>query len=261
MDNNILTEKDLEYLFWDERGKRKKKNPKKQFFVGIISFFAITLIIFFVVNFRSILNNISFWYNNEFQATVPENNDDVKLIVTGTQNKNNPVPNSSLPEIADNSMYIPIINIKAPITWKIANTPPEVVAGLEKGIIHIQGTSMPGEIGNVFITGHSSNYVWAKGNYNNIFSLLNRVVVGDVVQVKYQGINYLYKVSETKVVDPTDISPLENTTDSRLTLMTCTPVGTSLRRLIVVANQVVPDPSVNTTSKSKSNNSSLPGVR
>jgi len=48
---------------------------------------------------------------------------------------------------------------------------------LEKGIIKYPGSADPGTEGNSFIFGHSSNYPWAKGDYNNVFALLNELTL------------------------------------------------------------------------------------
>ena len=51
----------------------------------------------------------------------------------------------------------------------------------------------------------------------------------------------MYKVVEKKEVKPTDVSVLDQPTHERLaTLMTCTPIGTTLRRLIVIAQEIDP---------------------
>ena len=253
MADPVLTERDLEYIFAGKK-KSKTKSPWFQGALFLGSFLIISGIVFVIMNFTTLLQNFNFWYNNEYRIT-PINTEIAKLSSVGPQSAS-----SGLPTIDNNSLYLPIINVKAPIGFGIPNKPENVALGLSKGLIQIQGTALPGEVGNVFVTGHSSNYPWAKGNYNNVFALLNKVVVGDVVQIKYQNTNYIYKVSSIKVVDPTDVSVMESKKESVLTLMTCTPVGTSLRRLIVTANQVYPDPATNKTMQQRSVGDSLPPV-
>lgn len=124
----------------------------------------------------------------------------------------------------------------------------DIQAALLKGIVHYPGTVNPGEIGNTFFTGHSSNYVWAKGNYNDVFALLNEMVVGDKVTTYWEGQKYIYQVYDIKTVAPTETWVLQqsgNEYPSIMTLMTCTPVGTSLNRLIIRSKQIYPDPNTN----------------
>lgn len=256
MNDSTILEKDLEALFHSKTPSGKYKKVKT-FFLYVFVFIASCLIIYLVTNFQSLKTNLAFWYENEYKTDSTANTQPIFIEKNQT---NNTKPN--LPEIADNSVYISILNIKAPITWKIPNKPEQVKDGLVNGVIHIDGTALPGETGNVFITGHSSNYPWAKGNYNNIFALINKLVVGDLVQLKYKNVDYVYKVSDIKVVEPSDISVLAPTADPSLTLMTCTPVGTSLRRLIIISKQIYPDPKQNTGTNSTSGSSNkLPNVR
>jgi sortase A len=158
-------------------------------------------------------------------------------------------------------MVIPKIELDAPITWSVKNTDAEVQSALKNGLVNLQGTSLPGEAGNVFITGHSSDLPWSNGNYKTIFSLLNKMVVGDIIMLKYQNKEFIYKVHEVKVVQPDDLSVLDQTNDSILTLMTCTPVGTTLRRLIVASKQIYPETNTLQVKQEGTTLNELPKVR
>ncbi len=146
----------------------------------------------------------------------------------------------------DNYLIIPKIGKSVPIVeipfdnfkqqnWKALDK--DIETGLQNGVIHYPGTATPGQKGNVFITGHSSYYVWDKGRYKDVFALLGELAPGDEVHIIFGGHTYHYVVSEKKVVKPTDTEVLDQTSDHRLTLMTCTPVGTNINRLIIVALQ------------------------
>jgi sortase A len=105
---------------------------------------------------------------------------------------------------------------------------------LEYGIVRYPGSAKPGEKGNSFIFGHSSNFPWIAGEYNDVFSRLGQVEVGDIVFSYYGQKKYKYRVIEKKVVKPNDIGVLKNDeTKKELTLMTCWPIGTTLNRLII----------------------------
>ena len=195
-----------------------------------------------MLNFSAINKKIAWWYRDEFGVEPHKLQDAVVKIQSGTT----PTGSSALPEISDNSIFVESINVTAPIVFDVENNEKSVSSNLKNGVIQIKNTSKPGEIGNVFITGHSSNYPWVKSQYNSVFALLSNVVVGDLVQVKYLGTNYIYRVSNIFVVDPSDTSVLKSDPSfSILTLMTCTPVGTNLNRLIVQAQQIIPDPGLN----------------
>lgn len=111
-------------------------------------------------------------------------------------------------------------------------------AALQDGVVHYPGTSLPGQTGNVVITGHSSYFPWDPGRFKDVFALLHEVVIGDRIVVYYEQDKYLYEVSDIQVVLPSDIEVLKQTPADQLTLITCTPVGTNLKRLVVSAKPI-----------------------
>jgi sortase A len=77
-------------------------------------------------------------------------------------------------------------------------------------------------------------------DYKKIFSTLPEIEEGDEVLVNIAGVEYLFLVETKKVVAPDDVSVLTPPTAGKyLTLMTCVPPGTSLKRLIVVCKLAV----------------------
>lgn len=110
---------------------------------------------------------------------------------------------------------------------------------LQNGVIRYPGTAVPGKEGNVFITGHSSYYPWAPGDYKSVFARLKDLEVGDDIIVYYNQKKHHYIVREKKEVKADDVSVLAQEPGRRLlTLMTCSPVGTNIRRLVVVAEEI-----------------------
>jgi len=108
-------------------------------------------------------------------------------------------------------------------------------------VVHYPGTANPGQAGNFFVTGHSSYYPWSPGHYKTVFARLGELSEGDEIWIYYNGDKHRYIIRTKKEVVPSDISVLNQPSDQRLTtLMTCTPVGTTLRRLIIVAEEVDP---------------------
>ncbi|MFN7160282.1 MAG: sortase [Candidatus Gracilibacteria bacterium] len=147
----------------------------------------------------------------------------------------------------DNRIVIPKIGQNIPIQeiapdnliredWQALED--DIQKGLQKGVVHYPGTAVPGQIGNVFITGHSSYYVWAPGEYKDTFALLHNLEIGDTIIIYYNENKYTYVIEERKVVKPNQVDVLKQSDDRRLTLMTCTPIGTALNRLILVAKQI-----------------------
>lgn len=148
---------------------------------------------------------------------------------------------------AEATISIPKINVYAPVMYEPSIAEGNVQKALESGVVHYGNTPVPGQSGNAVIFGHSSNDWWEPGNYKFIFGLLDKLSPGDRFSVDYQSKRYIYEVTSTRVVAPTDVSVLNPTAEPSMTLITCTPPGTSLKRLIVVANQVDPVPKAQPT--------------
>jgi sortase A len=104
-------------------------------------------------------------------------------------------------------------------------------SALNLGPGHMEHTALPGEHGNVVISGHRDTF----------FRNVHKLVAGDTLIVQRQRSRYAYRVIEKKIVDADDLSVIQPTTDDRLTLITCYPthyVGPAPQRLIVIAELV-----------------------
>ena len=143
---------------------------------------------------------------------------------------------------ADPRLIIPKLNIDVPINFDIPLS--DVMSAMNHGVAHyrISGASAyPGEIGNFIITGHSAGDVYSSNPYKYIFSGLERLEDGDLIYVNYNSVRYTYKVVAKQVIEPTNVSALVVQTDKPLiTLVTCTPLGTSRYRLLVTGEQISP---------------------
>lgn len=150
----------------------------------------------------------------------------------------------------DNRLIIPRISQNIPIVrvssenlikrdWNALEK--QMQKALRDGVVHYPGTALPGQDGNTVITGHSSYFPWDPGRFKDVFALLHDVVVGDEIVVFYEQKKYIYKISSIKVVLPKDLEALKPTSSEQLTLITCTPVGTNLKRLIVTATPSLPE--------------------
>ena len=161
------------------------------------------------------------------------------------------------------TITIPKINVSAPIVFEPSFDEAKIQKSLEGGVVHYGSTPLPGERGNSVIVGHSSNDWWEPGNYKFVFVLLDKLIPGDRYSVNYNGKKYIYEVTVVKVVEPTDVSVLAVTPEPTMTLITCTPPGTSWKRLVVQARQVSPevssDGNITIAQADQSQTSSLPG--
>lgn len=125
------------------------------------------------------------------------------------------------------------IGIVAPIIANVDGATKDIYnKKLKNGVAHLKGSSFPGQGGNIFIFGHSSSNI-GEGLYSKIFARLGKLEKGDKIIIFYKNKEYIYSVFEKKIVEKTDISVIESTKEEQLTLMTCWPVGTAEKRLII----------------------------
>lgn len=144
-------------------------------------------------------------------------------------------------------IVIPKINVDAPVVYDVPSLDEHVIQNkLRDGVVHypIPGAnSVPGQQGNTVVLGHSSNDVFDDGKYKFVFVQLDKMNVGDAFYLHYQGTRYTYSVKEKKVIMPNEVGQLVIDSPTPLaTLVTCTPPGTALKRLVVIAEQISPDP-------------------
>jgi len=139
------------------------------------------------------------------------------------------------------SIVIPKIAANAKILANVDSTDEKIyLPALQKGVAHAQGTAFPGEGGHIFLFAHSTDYFWNVGAYNAVFYLLGKLENGDEVNIFYKGQRFVYKVIGKKIVDPKQVEYLTRKSNKEfLTLQTCWPPGTTLKRLLVFATRVV----------------------
>jgi len=105
---------------------------------------------------------------------------------------------------------------------------------LNRGVGHIPGTAMPGQVGNVGVAGHRDGF----------FRGLKDLAAGDVIEMQRAGAGDTvdrYVVRNVAIVMPADTSLLKSTSGSELTLVTCYPfryVGSAPQRYVVQASLV-----------------------
>jgi LPXTG-site transpeptidase (sortase) family protein len=143
-----------------------------------------------------------------------------------------------IPKIGRN---IPLVDITHPNVQGVDELNDIFMKELENGVVRYPGSAKPGEKWNAFIFGHSSNFPWMKGNYNDVFALLDKVVFDDEVIVYYGQEKFVYKIHAKNVIRPWDVSVLKSNPEigaSEITLMTCWPIGTTLNRLVLTGKLV-----------------------
>jgi sortase A len=103
---------------------------------------------------------------------------------------------------------------------------------LNRGVGLWAGTSEPGGEGNVVLAGHRTTY-------SRPFSNLDKLTVGDIVSMTdADGIDVIYRVSETMIVEPEDMWITYDHETPTLTMFACHPKGSAEKRIVVVAELV-----------------------
>lgn len=130
-------------------------------------------------------------------------------------------------------IQIPKIDVDLPIYHGTSD------ATLLKGAGHLEGTSLPigGKSTRTVITAH-------RGLASaELFTRLNEVKKGDTFTLQVFGKTLMYRVINTRVIDPKDTAAIKAVKGKDLaTLITCTPLGINTQRILVTGERVWPTP-------------------
>lgn len=134
-----------------------------------------------------------------------------------------------IPKIGANAKIIPNVD---------TSDEPTYLEALKGGVAHAQGSGLPGDQNHIYIFAHSTDYFWNVGSYNAVFYLLSKLENGDEVNIFYDGKRHKYTVEGQKIIDPSEVEYITRKTPNELlTLQTCWPPGTTLKRLLVFARR------------------------
>ena len=177
--------------------------------------------LFILLNFNYLWANCVFLFRGNKAVYNQENGNNIK---------------SGLSE--PNQLAIVSLGVKAPIVYIQEKNEKAYQGALMEGVVHFPDTALPGQTGNCYIFGHSSDYIWSKGKYKSIFATLPSIKKGALINVTDQAGNlFVYEVFDSFVVSANDSSVLSQNTNGEkiLTLQTSYPIGTALKRFIVKA--------------------------
>ena len=205
------------------------------FFIDVVTFVIVGIAAYWFINVPAMKVRAAYvlWHQSNRVATSVDENQNVNTDIAQLQSSDNKPPVTT--DLSE-GLHIDKINVSAPITWNADSN--SINGALEKGVVHIAGTAMPGTPGNMFLTGHSSDYWWMPGDYKTVFALLDKMESGDEIQIAYNKNLYLYRVYNKQVISKDEVSNyVETDKPESVTLMTCYPVGTNWKRLIVQAER------------------------
>lgn len=113
---------------------------------------------------------------------------------------------------------------------------------LEKWVVRYPTTALPWTKWNTLLFGHTSYDERKDNTYGTVFAWLPKLEAGEIIQIVWDWQLYTYRVKEKKVVRPRDVNDTYlayNDPDTHLlTLMWCYPLGTTDKRILVIAELV-----------------------
>ncbi len=189
--------------------------------IFLLIFIIVFVIVFIIFNGRSFYNQIKY----ALKIDIEKSEEFIKKLPTAKENLYN----------IDDSIVIPKTNTNAPIVFPDTTDEKILFNELENGVVYYPSSVIPGQTGNTIILGHSSAYPWYNGKYGSVFSLLNQLESGDQIIIFYQKHIYIYKVTAKEVVAK-DAAIANQNEKSQLILISCWPVGTTWKRILVKAD-------------------------
>lgn len=149
-------------------------------------------------------------------------------------------PIKNTPKTNEFSLSIPAIGASSNVVGDVdAFDKDKYQDALKYGIAHAKNTGKPGEGKRIFLFAHSTNSPLNYSEYNAIFYQLRLLSEGEKIFINYKGDSHIYIVKQKEVVSATDTHWLtELGSSEQLVLQTCDPPGTTLRRLLVIAEPV-----------------------
>lgn len=128
-------------------------------------------------------------------------------------------------------LEIPAIDVDAVVVAGVS------VEDLRRGPGHYPDTPLPGQLGNAAIAGHRTTY----GQW---FHDVDQLEVGDEIAVTTVAGHFVYAVTGTEIVEPSDIQVVATTNPNiaELTLTSCHPKW-SARQRIIIHSELVTDAS------------------
>lgn len=173
--------------------------------------------------YNNLKNQNTIENKDEPLQSVGISHDDSKDIVEAVEeeNKVSPVEKYLHGKEISGVIEIPKLNVVAAILEGTDDRALKYTVG------HYPGTADIGEKGNSVLLGHR-NYV-----YGHYFRELDKLELGDLIILRKDNDEFIYEVTDSFVVEPTEMWVLNSSEDAEITLITCTPMITYTHRLII----------------------------
>lgn len=138
-------------------------------------------------------------------------------------------------------LIIPALNLDIPIIQNVDGKRSSTYdLSLQNGVAQLHNSaSLDSPVSNTVIFGHSSFFSVSNTTYNAIFATLPQLIAGDEFSIWDTNHSTSYRVTESKQVAANDVQITNPTPARQITLITCWPLGLTLKRWIVVAHPIL----------------------
>jgi sortase A len=205
----------------------KKKRPQPRRFSGLWFVKKITLLVILSGIALFLYAGGTFGYSY-YQAKVGQGELRSLFGITGNGSVDSGYINGEADAMASSIDYLdPVGEISIPgidCRWMIVEGSDD--AALTKGPGHIEETQFPGMGGNFVVAGD-------RVLYGAPFLHLDEVAAGDRITVKMPYATFVYKVRESFIVTPDDVSVLQPPGYEAITLLTCDPPWDIKQRIVI----------------------------
>ena len=160
---------------------------------------------------------------------------------TGARNDKQPGPANDMEAFA---IHISKINAHSVVVPNVDASDPKIyMEALKNGVAHALGSGLPGVESSInrsiYLFAHSTSAPSLVAQYNAQFYLLHKLEAGDEIEIVFWNKSYKYRVTDKKTVAADDTSFLTPQTEKELLILaTCTPPGTTWKRLIIMAERI-----------------------
>jgi LPXTG-site transpeptidase (sortase) family protein len=145
-----------------------------------------------------------------------------------------PSKNGEVPK----AIVVPSINLSAPIQTPESTDVLVLDDALRFGPVQYPGSANLGEVGNMFIFGHSSELKVVNNQAFKVFNRINQLKIGSEIIVRSESLEYVYTVSRVSLVDQSKELVDLGGSGKKLTLSTCNSFGAKTERYVVEADFV-----------------------
>jgi len=226
-------------IFLEEENLKTKKtrNSGLDRFLFVIEIMAVIALGFVLYNGVNVLRNL----NQEVGQAIIQPTIEPTPLITAVILRSGHTPPNSPGGVQPNDAEIP--EHLRPLVQSLANLPlptsgPNQAVRIQIPAIEVDapvvqvgqhaGTPNPGQKGNVVLSAHNDIF-------GEIFRDLDKLNKGDQIIVFTNQRSYTYVVSQVKIVEPTSVEAMEQTSQSLLTLVSCYPYMVDDQRIVVVA--------------------------